>query len=389
MMIGIIGAPNKGKSTLFSALTMHDVPIANRPFTTINPNFAVSYVTSPCPETRLRVKCNPRNSMCVEGVRQIPINIVDVAGLVEGAHEGRGMGNKFLNDLSAADAFILVVDGSGKTDAEGNFCESCNPEEDVKMVKRELAEWVGGIISKHLNTVSKRADGAEALAEALTGLKIKRADVEAALEKSSLSGSFINWGHEDTLLFSERLLEVSKPILIAFNKFDTKEAQENFSKVHLGYPVVPCSAAIELAVKKAEKQGLVKYLPSQGRLEPLESGASEEQRRALEYMSSFIKEHGTKVQELLNEAVFGLLKSIVVYPVEDESKYADHFGNVLPDAVLMRSGSTAQDLAYEIHTDIGKGMLYAVDAVTKKRLGKDYVLKDGDVIKIVSSSKPK
>ncbi len=389
MMIGIIGAPNKGKSTLFSALTMHDVPIANRPFTTINPNFAVSYVTSPCPETRLRVKCNPRNSMCVEGVRQIPINIVDVAGLVEGAHEGRGMGNKFLNDLSAADAFILVVDGSGKTDAEGNFCESCNPEEDVKMVKRELAEWVGGIISKHLNTVSKRADGAEALAEALTGLKIKRADVEAALEKSSLSGSFINWGHEDTLLFSERLLEVSKPILIAFNKFDTKEAQENFSKVHLGYPAVPCSAAIELAVKKAEKQGLVKYLPSQGRLEPLESGASEEQRRALEYMSSFIKEHGTKVQELLNEAVFGLLKSIVVYPVEDESKYADHFGNVLPDAVLMRSGSTAQDLAYEIHTDIGKGMLYAVDAVTKKRLGKDYVLKDGDVIKIVSSSKPK
>ncbi|MGC8478796.1 MAG: redox-regulated ATPase YchF [Candidatus Micrarchaeia archaeon] len=389
MMIGIIGAPNKGKSTLFSALTMHEVPIANRPFTTINPNFAVSYVTADCPETKLNVKCNPKNSMCIEGVRYIPINIVDVAGLVEGAHEGRGMGNKFLNDLSTADAFILVVDGSGKTDAEGNFCESCNPEEDVRMVKRELAEWVSSIISKHLNTISKRQDGAEALAEALTGLKIKKQDIEEALERSSLSSSFINWGHGDLLLFSGKLLEISKPMLVAFNKFDTKEAQENFAKAHFDEPVVPCSAEIELAAKKAEKQGVVRYSPSQGKLEIVSEKISEEQRKALEYISSFIKEHGTKVQELLNSVVFGLLKSIVVYPVEDENKYSDHFGNVLPDAVLMKRGSTAKDLAYEIHTDIGKGMLYAVDAITKKRLGKDYVLKDGDVIKIVSSSKPK
>jgi len=388
MIIGIVGAPNKGKSTLFSALTMHDVPIANRPFTTINPNFGVTYVTKECPEAKLGVKCKPKNSVCINGVRYIPINVVDVAGLVEGAHEGRGMGNKFLNDLSAADAFIVVVDGSGKTDAEGNFCESCNPADDVKIVENELAEWVSEIITKHINNISRR-DGSEALYESLTGLKISKDAIESALEKANLPGSLIGSSHDDTLNFSKLLLRIAKPIIIAFNKFDTREAQDNFIKLKFEYPAVPCSAAIELAARKAEKQGVVKYSPGSNELTIIDGKVTQEQRSALEYMSKFIKEHGTNVQLLLNKVVFELLKSIVVYPVEDENKYTDHFGNVLPDAVLMRSGSTAQDLAYSIHTDLGSGMLYAVDAVSKKRLGKDYVLKDGDVIKIVSASRPK
>ncbi|MEM3827274.1 MAG: YchF-related putative GTPase, partial [Candidatus Micrarchaeaceae archaeon] len=327
MIIGIIGAPNKGKSTLFSALTMRDVPIENRPFTTINPNFGVAYVTKECPESKFGVKCKPKNSLCVNGIRYIPINVVDVAGLVENAHEGKGMGNKFLNDLAAADAFIVVVDGSGKTDAEGNFCESCNPANDVEVVRNELAEWVAGILSKHLSTISKIQNGAEALYGALTGLRIRKKDIETALEMESMSSSFINWGHSDMVLFSKRLLSIAKPILIAFNKFDVKEAQENFAKFRTDYPVMPCSAAIELAARKAEKQGVVKYIPSSRELEITSHDITPEQRAAIEYMAHFIKEHGTNVQEMLNSVVFDLLKSIVVYPVEDENKYTDHFGN--------------------------------------------------------------
>ncbi len=388
MMIGIIGAPNKGKSTLFSALTMHEVPIANRPFTTINPNFGVTYVSRECPEKRLHVKCNPKNSTCVDGVRRIPINIVDVAGLVEGAHEGRGMGNKFLNDLAAADAFILVVDGSGKTDPEGNPCEGCDPAKDVEMVERELEEWISGILEKHSGQISKRQDGVDAIYEVLSGMKIKRDQIETALNRANLPSSFFAPDHGDRIAFARELLAESKPVVVAFNKLDDPNASANYKKFNVHEKSVPCSAAVELAMRKAEKNGLMRINPDGG-VEAV-GNPSEDQVNAISYIKEFLAEHKTtNVQELINGTVFEVLESIVVYPVEDENKYTDHFGNVLPDAILMRNGSTALDLAAQIHTDLARGMIYAVDAISKKKLSKDYVLKDGDVIRIVSSSKPK
>jgi ribosome-binding ATPase YchF (GTP1/OBG family) len=388
MMIGIIGAPNKGKSTLFSALTMHDVPIANRPFTTINPNLGVTYVSVECAEKKLKVRCNPKNSTCVDGVRQIPINVVDVAGLVEGAHEGKGMGNKFLNDLATADAFILVVDGSGETDPEGNPCGGCDPAKDVAIVSRELEEWISGIMEKHDAQISKRADGVDALYEVLSGLKISRDQIEIALGKANLPKSFFSPRHEDRIAFAKLLLEESKPMVVAFNKSDTKEAQENFKRFNVGKETVPCSAAIELAMRKAEKSGLISLDRESGAI-TVKKGVNEEQAEAIEYMKGFISNfHSTNIQELVNKTVFEVLDSIVVYPVEDEHKYTDHFGNVLPDAVLLKRGSTALDLAGHIHTDLAKNMLYAIDALNKKKVGKDYVLKNGDVIRIVSSARP-
>jgi ribosome-binding ATPase YchF (GTP1/OBG family) len=106
-------------------------------------------------------------------------------------------------------------------------------------------------------------------------------------------------------------------------------------------------------------------------------------------MGRFIAARGTGVQELLNGIVFVLSNSIVVYPVEDENRYTDHYGSVLPDAVLMRDGSTAYDLAMTVHTDIANSMLYAVDAKTKMRLPKDYVLKNNDVLRIVTAARHK
>ena len=390
MLIGIIGAPNKGKSTLFSALTTNEVEIADYPFTTINPNIGVTYATKDCPEKELKTKCRARNSLCVNGVRKIAVNIIDVAGLVEGAHTGKGMGNQFLNDLAAADVLMLVIDASGKTDAAGNPCEGCDPIEDVKMVRGELIEWLSSIIIKHKPQLLKRTDGAVALSEVLTGLKITKEQVKSAIAASYLSETKLSWPEADVKKFCEELLKISKPMLIVANKCDVKNSEAKVSALKAAFGdknVISASAAIELALRKAEKQKIIEYTPGSNSFEIIGTDITKQQRDALEYMKNFIKSGNANVQQIINHAVFDLLGNIVVYPVEDENKYTDHFGNVMPDAILLKKGSTAMDLAASIHTDIAKNMLYAIDARSKMRLAKDYILKDNDVIKIVSAAK--
>jgi ribosome-binding ATPase YchF (GTP1/OBG family) len=389
MLLGIIGAPNKGKSTLFSALTMVDVAIANYPFTTIKPNRGIAYVSKKCVDSELGVKCNPRNSICLNGTRLIPIEIVDVAGLVPNAHLGKGMGNQFLNDLISADAFIQVVDLSGKTDQNGNPCENCDPAEEVKMIKDELSFWLRDIIKKHSSKIEKRADGANALAEILSGFKISIEDIEKAAEKSYLSLSNINWSDEDMLSFSRNLLEISKPMAVAANKIDVaKEGSiEKLKKELPNTLIVGCSAAAELTLRKASKTKIIDYIPGSNEFKVI-GNPSKEQIEALDYLSTFIKKNnGTGVQELIDSVVFKLLNMIVAYPVEDENKYTDHYGNILPDAFLVKNGTKAIELAEKIHTSIAKNMLYAIDAKKKMKVPKDYIIKDNDVLKFVSAAR--
>ncbi len=390
MLIGIVGAPNKGKSTLFSALTLKDAEIADYPFTTIKPNIGIAYATKPCPETELHVKCKARNSLCDGGIRKIPVNIVDVAGLVEGAHGGKGMGNQFLSDLAASDALILVVDGSGKTDPQGNPCNGCNPSGDCTMVWNELVQWVSSIIERHSEKIAKRMDGIDAIYEALAGLKVTREQIKSSAERCGLSLAKPKWSGDERRAFSDSLLRASKPVAIAVNKSDIKGFNPNMAYLTGIFDtdnVVPISAAIELALRKAAESGIVDYTAGAREFKITRDPDNEAQLHALDFMSKFVREKGTNVQELMNMAVFGIFDNIVVYPVEDETKYADHFGNVLPDAIMLKRGSTAAQLAEAIHTDIAKSMLYAVDARTKMRIGKDHVLKDGDVVKIVSAAR--
>ena len=390
MIIGIIGAPNKGKSTLFSSLTLNDVGIADYPFTTIDPNMGVAYVKVPCAEKLIGAKCNARSGSCSNGIRSIPINVIDVAGLVKDAHSGKGMGNKFLNDLAGADALVIVVDSSGGTDQNGNPCEGCNPSEDIKMVLSELHAWLYDILKKHMNAISKTDDGTEALYSVLAGLKVSKEHIEEAAKECFLSTSRINWSDDDIMAFSKALLKKSKPVLIAANKIDKAGAKENLARLKAEYgekDVVGCSAAIELALEKAAKAGVISYDGGDS-FTIIKEDIKKEQKDALDYMSSFLKANGgSGVQHMLNTIVFDLLNLIIVYPVEDENKYTDHNGNVLPDAILMEDGSTALDLARAIHTDIAKNMLYAIDALKKVRVAKDYKLKNNDIIKIVSSAK--
>jgi ribosome-binding ATPase YchF (GTP1/OBG family) len=381
MIIGICGKTNVGKSSFFKAATMIDVEISDRRFVTIKPNVGIGYVIVDCVCKEFKVKCNPKNSVCKNGKRFIPIKLVDVAGLIPGAHEGKGLGNKFLDDLRQASVFIHIVDASGLTDAEGNPTQGYDPSFDIEFVKEEIDLWFVDVVKRALGKISKAQSKAELvkmLAEQLSGLEVKKEHIEAVLEKVWIS---------DVENFARMIRKISKPMLIAANKIDLEQAQKNFEMLKEKFKdltIVPTSADYEIALKKAAEAGMIDYLPGDGFKILDESKLNEQQVKALEKIKTLIEKYGsTGVQDCLNKAVFDLLGYIVVYPVEDENKLCDKDGNILPDAFLMPKGSTALDLAYKIHTEIGERFIAAIDARTKRRLGKDYVLKNNDVIRIM------
>jgi ribosome-binding ATPase YchF (GTP1/OBG family) len=380
-MIGICGKTNVGKSTFFKAATMIDVEIADRRFVTIKPNVGIGYVIVDCVCKEFGVKCKPRNGICKNGKRFIPVKLVDVAGLIPGAHEGKGLGNKFLDDLRQASVFIQIVDASGLTDEEGNPTQGYDPSFDIKFVVEEIDLWFVDVVKRALGKIEKahsKSELVKMLVEQLSGLEVKKEQIEAALEKVWIS---------DVENFARMIRKISKPMLIAANKIDLEQAQKNFEVLKEKFKdlmIVPTSADCEIALKKAAEAGMIDYLPGNGFKILDESKLNERQLKALEKIKVLIDKYGsTGVQDCLNKAVFDLLGYIVVYPVEDENKLCDKDGNILPDAFLMPKGSTALDLAYKIHTEIGEKFLAAIDARTKKKLGKDYLLKNNDVIKII------
>lgn len=151
-----------------------------------------------------------------------------------------------------------------------------------------------------------------------------------------------------------------------------------------GLEAVGVMADVELALRMAAQRGVVRYVPGSPGFEAI-GPLSQAQGMALERIRGLLARRPAGVQECLQRAVFGLLGRIVVYPVEDEARFTDSKGRVLPDAFLVPAGSTPRDLARAVHTDLAEGFLYGVDARRRTRLGEKYVLKSNDVVRIVSS----
>ncbi len=398
-LLGVIGKPNTGKSTFFSAATLAPVEIANYPFTTIKPNRGFGYVRTPCVHKELEVQDNPKNSLCLDGVRLIPVEMIDVAGLVPGAWKGRGLGNQFLDELCRADALIHIVDASGKTDCEGRLCKpgEHDPLEDVQFLEREITMWMAAVIKKDWAKISRTAEAESKdlhgmLEERLSGLSIKRSHIFEATRKACLNADKPTlWSEEDLLGFVDTLRRISKPMLIVANKMDLPEAEANLEKLKkLDYIVIPCCAEAELALRRAGEKKLIDYKPGDCNFKILEpEKLSQSQIAALETIREkvLVKNGSTGVQDAINMAYFKLLSMIAVYPVEDVEHLADHNGRVLPDVYLVPYGTTAHQFAYLIHTELGESFIYAIDARQKKRIGENTVLRDGDVISIVSAKK--
>jgi len=399
MMVGVVGKPNTGKSTFFSAATLVPAEVASYPFTTIKPNRGIGYIRTPCVCKEFNVRDNPVNSICLDGTRLIPVELIDCAGLVPGAWQGRGLGNQFLDEIRKADALVHIVDAAGTTDSEGKMCKpgAHDPIEDVEFLEREITMWLSQILKRDWPKLARTAEAGKdelvsLLENRLSGLAIKRKDILQALRETELNTDKpTTWSDDQLITFLDTLRSVSKPMLIAANKIDLPTAGENVERLkELNYAVIPCCAEAELALRRAAEKRLIDYRPGDCNFKVIEpKKLTEAQDKALGTVKEKIlqKYGSTGVQEAINMAFFQLLSMIVVYPVEDLEHLADHKGNVLPDAYMVPYGTTARQLAYIIHTELGETFIHAIEARQRKRIGEDYALKDRDVISIVSARK--
>lgn len=393
MLIGILGKPSVGKSTFFKACTLANVLIASYPFATIKPNQGVGYVKIDCMCEEKGVRCIPHKGYCINGKRFVPIDLMDVAGLVEGASEGKGLGNEFLSDLANADALIHIVDISGETDEGGKETKNYNPVRDVEMLENELDLWYLGILKKvwkgFARTIQNtKSDFAKAVAKQFSGLKVFEEDVKDILRKGSYDVEKpAEWVDEDLRKFAQELRHLTKPMIIVANKIDRPDADLNLKKLREAYPkltVIPCSSDSELALREANNHGLIEYIPGNSDFRLLKD-LSDKQKSALDLIKKNILEvyGSTGVQEVLNKIVFELLDYIAVFPA-GVNKLADSKGNILPDCFLLKRGSTALDFAFAIHTDLGTNFIKAIDVRTKQVVGKEHKLKHRDGLEIIT-----
>jgi hypothetical protein len=398
-LVGVVGKPNVGKSTFFSAATMINVPIAAYPFTTIKPNRGIGYVRVNCVCKEFGVKDDPVNSVCKDGIRLIPVELVDCAGLVPNAWKGRGLGNQFLDEIMMADALIHVVDASGGTDIEGKICAigSHDPLEDIEFLNKEINMWLLHILKRNWEKFIRkgkmsRDDILDEIAERLSGLAIPHQQIDVALRKSNLKIETIsNWADNDLLSLVDNIRELSKPMIIVANKIDISESRKNLKRLeNSDNKVVTCSAEAELALRRSQEKKITDYNPGDRSFNILTPTIlTTEQLNALQKIrQDILNPIGTTgVQDAINYAFLNILNMVVVYPVEDIENLSDHKGRVLPDAYLVRAGMTVREFASMIHSDLGKHFLYATDARSKKRVSENYLVKDKDVLSITSTAK--
>lgn len=400
IIIGIIGKPSSGKTTFLNAACLTHAKVSEIPFTTIEPNKGVAYVKSKCVCKELNVKDNPKNSMCIDGNRFIPINLIDVAGLVPDAHKGKGLGNKFLNDLIKADVLLHIVDITGSLDKSGKLVSigENDPYDDILFLENEINLWFKEILEREDWTkftkwiLTEKRKVVEAFYERLSGVKINKQQIILSIKNSKLeSKNPSTWTDQELLEFAKTLRRISKPILIIANKIDKEISEHNLKELKKKYdgPIIPCSALAEHFLRKYHEDNVISYIPGSNDFEITDKDKlnSKEidmlKKIKLKILGQY---NGTGIQKILDYASFNIANQICVYPVSDINTFSDNKDNVLPDAFLVKKGTLLRDFVRDkIHSELAENFMFGIDAKTKKRLGENYELKDKDIVKIVTS----
>lgn len=398
--IGLIGKTNTGKTTFFNAATLSSAEISTYPFTTKKAETATAYAITRCVHPEFNVIDNPNNSKCSDGWRYIPIDLIDLPGLIKDAWKGKGLGNQFLSIAAQSDALLHVVDVSGSVDSTGKVTEvgSGDPISDFADIEEELIMWYHKILEGNRDKMSKLlqsdSDKVDVFTDLYRGIGVNKDHVKDAFKATKLEDkNFDDFDSQDTKNFVTYLRKISKPTLIVANKIDIEGGDKTFDRLRERYNdmiVVPASADSELSLRRAEQKDLIKYSPGSEQFDIVNpNDLNEKQKNALEFIKRGIMGEymRTGVQFAINIAVFKLLKMNSVYPVANEENLTDKKGRILPDLILMKDGSTVTDLAKEIHTDLPKGLLYGKDLRYNLRVPVTYQLRDRDVICLVSASK--
>ena len=392
--IGLVGKPSVGKSSFFNAATKNDVPEGAYPFTTIDPSVGEAYVRVECAAPEFDATCTPNVGVCRDGTRFVPTKLVDVAGLIPGAHEGKGLGNQFLTDLNETDALIHIVDFSGNTDIEGEPTDGHDPRTDIDFLEDELDMWYLDILEKGIESHESTYTGVEAkievdLAEQMSAFKTNKDEIKQLILSLGLDLDTETWDADDRRILAREIRKRTKPMLIAANKMDTPEAQANWDAItsdpaydHLTF--VPASAHAEDALKTAADNGVVDYTPGDDNFE-IVGDPSTEQQAGLEQIRAFMTDYGgTGVQQAIETALFDVLGCIAVFPGSANGS-ADEKG-VFRDCFVLPDNATTEDFAYVLHSDIGDGLLHGIDCRTERQVGADHPLTHRDVVEIVSTN---
>ncbi|RDW82188.1 p-loop containing nucleoside triphosphate hydrolase-23 [Coleophoma cylindrospora] len=400
-LIGLVGKPSSGKSTTLNSLTDASSKVGNFPFTTIDPQRAIGYlqISCACSRYNLSERCKPNYGACIDGRRSVPIELLDVAGLVPGAHEGKGLGNKFLDDLRHADALVHVVDVSGTTDAEGKATRGYDPSQDIVWLRSEIVQWIRGNLMQKWGSIKRRhvavkATAVETLQGQFSGYGSTASVVARTLDKLALKEPLEHWSDETIDKVVNAFTDEKFPTVIALNKIDHADADKNISKIaKMQDPqsIVLCSAISEVFLRKLAKQGFIKYTegsefvdtredliadgdPEGGGLKELD----EKLKTRIENLKDMVlyRFGSTGVVQVLSRAA-ELLGLVPVFPVRSISSFnsgASGSNAVFRDCVLVKKNTTVAEVAKKV---MGDAPLAYVEGAGGVRVAEDDIVSVG------------